>query len=148
MTSLGTWAPSRSPHVFFFFKRLGLDRHDLFLDLGSGDGLVTCIAGLFTRSIGIEIDFELCQVAQRAARDLKLEESVHFVCGNYLQLPIWKAACLYHYPDKPMDGLERLLASWKGPLLIYGPHFPPGNLLRISRLQCGRESLVLYRNPD
>jgi hypothetical protein len=147
MTALGAWATSRSPHVFFFFKRIDLSRHELFLDLGSGDGLVTCIAGLFTRSIGIEIDLELCQAAQRAVRELKLEERATIVCGNYLQLPIWKAACLYHYPDKPMQELERLLTNWKGTLLIYGPHLPPRTLLPVSRLQCGRESLVLYQNP-
>ena len=147
MTALGAWATSRSPHVFSFFKRIDLGRHELFLDLGSGDGLVTCIAGLFTRSVGIEIDFELCQMAQRAVGELKLEERVSFVCGNYLQLPIWRAACLYHYPDKPMQEIERLLINWNGTLLVYGPHLPPRTLLPLSRLQCGRETLVLYQNP-
>jgi hypothetical protein len=148
MTALGAWATSRSPHVFSFFKRTNLSRYELFLDLGSGDGLVTCIAGLFTRSIGVEIDPELCRVAQGAVRELKLEERVSFVCGNYLQMPIWKADCLYLYPDKPMHELESLLTNWKGSLLIYGLHLPPRNLLQVSKLQCGRESLVLYQNLD
>jgi hypothetical protein len=146
ITSLGAWATSRSPHVFSFFKRIDLSRYDLFLDLGSGDGLVTCIAGLFTRSIGIEVDLDLCQAAQRAVRELKLEERVSIVCGNYLQLPIWKAGCLYHYPDKPMQEIEKLLINWKGALLVYGPHIPPRTLLPVSSLQCGRESLVIYQN--
>jgi hypothetical protein len=146
MTALGTWATSRSPHVFSFFKRIDLGGHELFLDLGSGDGLVSCIAGLFTRSVGIEIDFELCQVAQRAVRELNLKERVSIVCGNYLELPIWRAGCLYHYPDKPTQELERLLINWNGTLLVYGPHLPPRNLLAVSRLQCGRETLVLYQN--
>jgi hypothetical protein len=146
MTALGAWATSRSPHVYSLFKRIDLGRHELFVDLGSGDGLVTCIAGLFTRSVGIEIDFELCQVAQRAVGELKLEERVSFVCGNYLQLPIWRASCLYLYPDKPMQELERVLNNWNGTLLVYGPHLPPRNLLPVSMLQCGRETLVLYQN--
>jgi hypothetical protein len=147
MTALGAWATSRSPHVFSFFKRIDLGRHELFLDLGSGDGLVTCMAGLFTHSVGIEIDFELCQRARRAAAELKLEERVSFVCGNYLELPIWEADCLYHYPDKPMQELERLLTDWNGILMVYGPHLPPKTLLPVSRLQCGRETLVIYQNP-
>jgi hypothetical protein len=144
LTTLGAWATSRAPHLFSFFRRIDLSRYDLFIDLGSGDGIVTCIAGLFTRSVGIEIDVELCHLAQRAARELKLADRVSFICGNYLDLRIRRAGCLYHYPDKPMHDLERLLTGWNGVLLIYGPHLPPRSLVPISRLECGRERLVVY----
>lgn len=146
LTSLGTWAASRIPHVFWFFRRMGLGRYDLFLDLGSGDGVVACIAGLFTRSVGIEVDTTLCGLAQRAARDLRLAERVNFVCGDYLTLPIHMADCLYHYPDKPMARLEELLANWRGALLIYGPHFAPRSFSPALKLDRGRERMVLYRN--
>ena len=133
MTSLGAWATSRAPHVFSFFKQIDLGRYELFLDLGSGDGLVACIAGLFTHAVGIEVDPGLCNVAQRAARDLRLTERVGFICGDYLNLPIRHADCLYHYPDKPMDRLEDLLKGWRGTLLVYGPHFPPQTMVSRSR---------------
>ena len=144
-TALGVWATSRAAHVFSFFRHIDLARYNLFLDLGSGDGIVTCIAALFTRSIGIEVDQGLCRVAQRAARELQLAERAGFICGDYLELPIWRSDCLYQYPDKPILGLEKALRDWQGALLVYGPHFPPETLFPVSRLQCGREKLVLYR---
>jgi hypothetical protein len=146
LTSRGAWAASRAPHVFSFFRRVGLNQYDSFLDLGSGDGIVACIAGLFTRSVGIEIDPGLCRLAQRAARELHLADSVSFICGNYLELPIRRATCLYHYPDKPMDDLARLLTNWDGVFLIYGPHFPLRTMIPVSRLECGRERMVVYRS--
>lgn len=146
-TALGAWARSRAPHVFSFFRRVGLARYQMLLDLGSGDGLVACIAGLFTRAAGIEIDPELCRLARRAARDLGVSGRVEFICGDYLELPIQRADCLYLYPDKPMRDLEAQLAGWRGDLLVYGPHFPPRSMQPILKLACGRERLILYRNP-
>lgn len=146
LTTLGAWARSRASHVFSFFRQVELDRYELFLDLGSGDGVVASIAGLFTRSAGIEVDQELCGLAQRAAQDLRLTSRVGFICGNYLQLPIRQADCLYHYPDKPLRDLEELLTDWRGDLLVYGPHFPLRTMVPIRRLACGRERMVLYRN--
>jgi hypothetical protein len=144
LTPLGAWAVSRAPHVFWFFRQMGLERYDLFLDLGSGDGVVAVIGGLFTRSIGIEGDTVLCGLARRAARDLGLTQRVSFICGDYLTLPIHTADCLYLYPDKPLDNLEELLTNWRGALLIYGPHFPPRAFSPVFRLQRGRERMVLY----
>lgn len=146
LTKLGAWAASRAPHVYSFFRRMELDRYELFLDLGSGDGVVACIAGLFTRSVGIEVDFRLCGLAQRATQDLSLTGRVSFICGDYRQLPIRRADCLYHYPDKPMQKLEDLLIGWRGDLLVYGPHFTLRTRVPILRLACGRERMVLYRN--
>jgi len=148
LTAQGAWASSRAPHVFFFFRKLRLHRYRCFLDLGSGDGMVVCLAGLFTRALGIEIDPELCGLAQRAARDLGVAALVGFVCGDYRQLPIHRADCLYCYPDKPLPAIADRLRTWRGDLLVYGPHFPPPGFAAITRLACGRERLVLYRSAD
>lgn len=145
LTTLGAWATSRASHVFSFFRRIELGSYGLFLDLGSGDGIVACIAGLFTRSLGVEVDFELCSLAHRAAQDLRLTGRVGFVCGDYRQLRIQRADCLYHYPDKPMPELEALLEGWHGDLLVYGPHFPLRTRAPILKLASGRERLILYR---
>lgn len=147
LTPLGAWASSRAPHVFAFFRKIHLERRGLFLDLGSGDGLVTCIAGLFTRAVGVEIDRDLCNTARRAAQELGLLEKVDFVCGDYLSMPIRKADCLYVYPDKPMARIEEALEGWRGTLLVYGPHFPPQAFQPVRRLRCARERLTLYELP-
>lgn len=148
LTALGAWAASRPSHVRFFFREVGLNRYRHFVDLGSGDGIVTCIAALFTRATGIEIDRELCSVAGRAAQDLNIEKRADFICGDYLTQNLHKADCLYIYPDKPVYELEKALDGWAGTLLIYGPHFSPVNLKMVQRLDCGKESLTVYRNPD
>lgn len=145
-TSLGAWATSRSAHVYYFFRKIKLARFDLMIDLGSGDGLVACIAGLFTRAIGIEADPALCLIAQLAASDLELASRVSFICGDYRTQRIWKADCMYLYPDKPFFDLEALLNQWRGTLLVYGPHLDPRHFLPTQRLRCAKERLTLYCN--
>lgn len=142
-TPLGAWASSRAPHVFAFFRKVRLERYRLFLDLGSGDGLVTCIAGLFTRAVGIEIDRDLCRTAREAARHLLLEK-VDFVCGDYLSMRIARADCLYVYPDKPLGRIEEQLSGWGGTLLVYGPHFPLKHFPPVQHLRCARERMTVY----
>ena len=147
MTKLGAWATSRAAHVFFFFRTIELANCKLFLDLGSGDGIVSCIAGIFTRSVGIEIDADLCSIARNASCDLRLDTRVNFICGDYLDHKIDQADCLYLYPDKPFDRLAKKLSKWKGTILIYGPHLPPQNFEPVRTLRCGKEQMVLYQNP-
>ena len=151
ITSLGAWAASRPAHVYYFLKRLGIEKDRLFVDLGSGDGLVACVAGLFARSVGIEADPELCRTAGRALLDLALSHRVEIVCGDYLTMDLRRADCLYLYPDKPFYALEERLQSWPGRLLVYGPHFPPARLIPGRQLRCGRERIQEYRvrlGPD
>lgn len=147
LTSLGAWATSRAAHVFYFFRTIGLDRCRLFIDLGSGDGIVTCIAGLFTRAVGIEADPGLCATAHHTAAALALNDRTAFLCGDYLRQRITRADCLYIYPDKPLYSLEQTLAAWPGTLLVYGPHLPPRRFVPARQLHCGREQLTVYRNP-
>lgn len=146
MTNLGAWATSRAPHVLYFFRNIDLSKYNLFLDLGSGDGIVSCIAGLFTQSMGIEVDLKLCLMAEDAARNLRLDDRVGFVCGNYLDQNLEKADCLYLYPDKPFDLLAEKLVNWRGTLLVYGPHLPPKAIRPSQTLRCGKEQMVVYRN--
>jgi hypothetical protein len=145
-TRLGTWATSVAAHVLAFFEHIDLARYHLFLDLGSGDGVVTCIAGLFTRALGIEIDADLCRTAWQAVCHLGLEQQVAVVCGDYRTQRIWRADCLYIYPDKPMLEMETLPAGWSGDLIVSGPHFPPERFIPTLQLRIARDQLVLYRN--
>ncbi|MGA2222896.1 MAG: hypothetical protein ABSH41_00450 [Syntrophobacteraceae bacterium] len=144
LTALGAWAASRPAHLYSFFRKVDLSRFRLFIDLGSGDGVAACTAGLFTRSIGMESDPVLVSRAARAARDLKLESRVSFICANFLTQRIQQADCLYIYPDKPVHAMEDTLEGWDGTLLIYGPHFPPKRFCLREKLRCGRETMSVY----
>ena len=145
LTSLGAWAASVPEHVYYFFQQLGLERRQLLIDLGSGDGLVSCIAGLFTRSVGMEIDRWLCHVARQSISALGLDDRVAVICGDYLTQQIRRADCLYIYPDKPLNELENLLSGWQGVLLVAGPHFPLHFCEPVQKLTSGRDELVVYR---
>lgn len=145
-TERGAWAFSRLNEVRFFFQTIRLERYRSLIDLGSGDGIVVCVAALFTRAIGIEIDGELCQLAAQAARDLGLERRARFIRSDYATQRIQAADCLYLYPDKPIYAIEALLEGWSGDLLVYGPHFPAARMKAVRRLESGPERLVIYRN--
>jgi len=147
LTSLGAWAASRAPHVYHFFRKIRLERFPLFLDLGSGDGLVTCVAGLFTRAVGIEVDPALCRTSLQAARALGLTDRVGFACADYRCRQIRRADVLYIYPDNPILPFLELLGDWNGTLLVYGPHFPPEGFQVVEDLRCAGERLRVYRNP-
>ena len=145
LTSLGAWAASVPEHVYYFFQQLGLERRQLLIDLGSGDGLVSCIAGLFTRSVGMEIDRWLCHVARQSISALGLDDRVAVICGDYLTQQIRRADCLYIYPDKPLNYLETFLGGWRGLLLVAGSHFPVDSFDPVQKLRCGLDELVAYQ---
>ena len=147
MTASGAWAASRPAHLFYFFKKIGVLNFRLFIDLGSGDGVASCLAGLFTRSIGIESDPVLVLRASRAARDLKLDTRVQFIRADFLTQNIRGADCLFIYPDKPVYALEEALEGWAGTLLVYGPHFPPKRFCFAEKIRCGKETMSVYRDP-
>ncbi|MCE5335415.1 MAG: hypothetical protein LLG06_12600 [Desulfobacteraceae bacterium] len=147
ITSAGAWAASRPAHLFSFFRRLNLSEFRLFLDVGSGDGIAVCLAGLLTRAVGIESDHLLASRARRASLDLGLDARVDFICADFFTQQIRHADCLYIYPDKPIYGLEDALEGWNGTLLVYGPHFAPRKLAPAGKLRCGKETIAVYRSP-
>ncbi len=149
-TVLGAWASSRPEHLYYFFRGIDLSRFKLLVDLGCGDGVVACVASLFTHVVGIEIDADLCRAGRDASVVLGLESRVDFICGDFTSQQITKADCLFVYPDKPLARLEAILteAAWRGTLLVYGPHLPPERLKLWDRRSCGRERLVMYTTPS
>lgn len=145
-TPIGIWATSRPAFVFSFFKKLHLERTYLFIDLGSGDGIIVAIASLFTRAVGIERDPQLARLACRTLSDLYLDQAC-IVCADYRTQNIDLADVLYIYPDKPLSDLCNLLYhnEWGGNLWVYGPHFPPDHFIPTSVLTMGRDKLTVYR---
>ncbi len=144
MTASGAWAASRPGYLFNFFKKINLSSFGLFVDLGSGDGVVCCVASLFTTAVGIESDPFLISRAAQAARELKLEGRAGFIRADFLTQRIQAADCLFIYPDKPVYPLEKVLNGWGGTLLISGPHFPPKQFSLKEKLQCDTETLSVY----
>ena len=111
MTASGAWALSRPAHVFYFLRKTGIPKESLFIDLGSGNGIVACIAGLFARSIGIESDPDLVASARTAAGRLGLDGRVSFIRADFFSQRIRRADYLYVYPDKPLYRLEEILPA-------------------------------------
>ncbi len=147
ITKAGLWASSRPVFVYYFFKKLNLaKRGGLFLDAGSGDGLVVAIASTFTYAMGIECDKDLCIIAHNAFRHLGISRA-SILCGNYFDHKIWKADIIYLYPDKPINNLANLLylKNWQGELWIYGHHFPPDCTTLKTKLKKGRDFLSVYK---
>ncbi|HII72697.1 TPA: hypothetical protein HA265_08125, partial [Candidatus Woesearchaeota archaeon] len=75
-TSHGYWATSNPVHLFELFKKLNLQKHKSFVDLGSGDGIVVAVASLFTKAAGIEVDKELHKDALEMRQKLKLNYTI------------------------------------------------------------------------
>jgi hypothetical protein len=123
VTPLGLWGHSSPSEVFELFERLHLDQASSLADLGSGDGLVTCIAQLFCPATGIECDPGLVAKAQELAGALGLD--VRFILGDFLAQDLSAYDFLYAYPDKPLMELEKELARrLRGRLIVYSCHFP------------------------
>ncbi len=144
LTPAGAWAVSHPETVAAFFQRLDLGRFRLFCDLGSGDGLVVCLAALFTRAVGIEADRELCLEARKNALELGLGHRAEFVCGDFRRLRFHRADCLYIYPDKPQLSFFEPPPGWSGIFLVMGPHFPPHGFVPVHRWKWKTETLTVY----
>jgi hypothetical protein len=122
-TSRGLWAASTPHDVFALLTALSAEGCRHFADLGSGDGLVTCIASLFCPATGIECDAGLVEKANELRDRLGL--SAEFVCGDFFAQDLSRFDLLYVYPDKPMWDLEKALAPrLRGRLVAYSCHFP------------------------
>jgi len=126
-TSKGFWNASISDEIYEAFKRLGLNKFNNFLDIGSGDGKVVLIASLFCQnSEGIEID----EILHNKAIELKNKFNIkNAILHNkdFFEHDFSKYDILFSAPDAPFErGLEnKLLKEMKGKLIHYGHHFHP-----------------------
>ncbi|MFH0809989.1 MAG: class I SAM-dependent methyltransferase [Pseudomonadota bacterium] len=144
-TSRGMWVSSTAAEVFELLAVLDAERCRRFVDLGSGDGLVTCIASLFCPATGIEADAAL--VAEAGALRDRLGLKAEFICGDFLREDLSRYDLLYIYPDKPLSPvLEEVLAEGgAGRLVVYGCHFPPGRLSRVKTVQLATCQAAVYQ---
>ncbi|MFH0874303.1 MAG: class I SAM-dependent methyltransferase [archaeon] len=129
-TEKGFWGGVIADEIYTAFKKIGLQNHKNFIDLGSGDGKVVLTAALFCeRAIGIEIDNSLYNKSMEMQRKLNIPNAI-FYNGDFNDHSISGYDYVFVYPDSPMHrGMEKkLLNELTGKVLHYGHHFHPENL--------------------
>lgn len=115
---------SNPAHLFELFRRLGLDKYESFLDLGSGDGIVVAVASLFTRAAGIESDERLHKDAEEIRQRLKMG----YVLKNkdYLDEDLSQYNIIFINPDNYFYRLEKnLVEQFNGTLIVADNIFRP-----------------------
>ena len=145
-TKSGMWATSPAEEVYRAFCHFELDQYCHMADLGSGDGIVVAIASLFTRATGYELDEWLYQQSIKFGNSLNLSKAT-FLRTDFLQASLTSYDLLYLYPDKPFYELEeRLHSTWRGRLLVNGPHFPPRRLKKMVESPASVGRFALYES--
>jgi len=124
-----------------------LDQYSHMADLGSGDGIVVAIASLFTQATGYEVDEWLYEKSIELWDILKFSKAT-FLQADFLRADLSGHDLLFLYPDKPFYELEeRLHNTWRGRLLVNGPHFPPRQLKKVAESPPSIGRFVLYESP-
>jgi hypothetical protein len=133
-TTHGIWGATSMLDAFELFMKLSLDERKGFVDLGSGDGRIVFIAGLFTDACGIEADPTLSAVALKAKSDLlsRLPElhRCSFINTDYTTASLHSYEILFTFCDHPWSPSfeEKLQKECKGVLLSYNRIFLPEKL--------------------
>lgn len=145
-TGLGFWNGANCDEVFELFKKLNLYKYRHLIDLGSGDGRVVLIAGLFTKATGIEVDKKLVGKAEEIKSILGIKNA-DFINKNFFEHNISGHDIVFVNPDMPMHrGLEnKLLKELKGKLIVYGHHFHPTLFIKENEIQNFDNFVAVYR---
>lgn len=127
-TAGGLFVPSVLSDLEILFDRLPLTDCRRLADLGSGDGRVVLLAGLYTEAVGLELDPGLVAAARARAMSLGLGRA-QFEAADFLAADLNRFDILFIYPDKPIDRLAAKLGrEFTGRLVVYGPNFPAAGL--------------------
>lgn len=151
-TELGHWGVSYLPAVFKLFEEIDLKKHHAFVDLGSGDGRVALVAGLFShKSHGIEHDDWLLGCSNTIKGKIPQVQHVTFAKEDFMDHDLSKYDVLFHSPDKPYyRGTlnQKLLRELQGTLIVHGWEFHPSGLIMDSEHIIDGEMFRLYSNPN
>ncbi len=126
-TEKGIFGTSSMQDMYDFLTTIEAKKEDVFVDLGSGDGRVVCVASLFCDAIGIEFDETLVTLSKEQAK--KLESKATFLQQDYETYAFSKATILFCYADHffNKEFIEKLKKEFTGSLYIYqGTFFPEG----------------------
>ncbi|RMF06991.1 hypothetical protein D6764_00875 [Candidatus Woesearchaeota archaeon] len=130
-TGIGYWGISVADEVFELFKKVKLDRHVHFLDLGHGDGKVVMIASLFTNASGIEFHPWLVDVSRRMKEKLSHLPPVsraRLLHGDYHEHSFEPYDVFFIFPDQKFSPKlqEKLLKEASGArLLVHNSVYQP-----------------------
>ncbi|MAE13574.1 hypothetical protein CMO92_03335 [Candidatus Woesearchaeota archaeon] len=120
------WGVSSLESWFSAFERIGLERFDRFVDLGSGDGRVVFLASLFTEAVGIEMDDELVERSRLFKGELEEKgliprNRIVFEQGDYLKSDLSGFDCVGIFPDRSflLSFQRKLAREVKGVVLVY-----------------------------
>jgi hypothetical protein len=146
-TGIGFWGCSSADAAHAFFSEMGLDGFRNFIDLGSGDGVVAAIAGLFTDSTGVEFDMDLHSVACGMKERLGLKHRL--LNCDFNQVDISGYDIVYVNPDTSFSrGLEKkILHELKGTLVVYNNIFHPDFLIKGKTFWHDQVPITLFTNP-
>ena len=145
-TEKGFWSASPPDEIYEAFKKIGLNNFTNFLDLGSGDGKVALIAGLFCKNAeGIEIDLILHSKAIEMKSRFNAR-NVHFHHKDFHEHDLRNYDIVFLSPDAPLErGIElKLLKELDGRLLLFGNHFHPKILRKEKSFFAGSNLVSLY----
>lgn len=123
------YQPTPARVILEIVKQTDLSPHDVFVDVGSGLGVVTTLVSLLSgaAAIGIEVQPSFCRHADECVRRLNLS-NVRFICQDARQADFSVGTVFYMYT--PFKGamlqqvLERLHAEGlrrRIRLCLYGP---------------------------
>ncbi|MGY6523052.1 MAG: SAM-dependent methyltransferase [Mongoliitalea sp.] len=104
------------------FELAGIQEGDVLLDLGSGDGRIPIAASkrFGIKSLGVEIDSELVQLADSLAKEARVDDLVKFYQGDLFAFDFNQASILiiYLFPDINEKLLPKIQAMPKGSRII------------------------------
>ena len=144
-TQKGIYGTTNLDNIFAFFRQIGLQNYDHFLDLGCGDGRVVLVASLFTKATGIEYTEELIGIAKAIQHSLNID--CGFICGDFLEHDLSGYDVIFINPDHEFGDLDtKLKKELKGPLFVYNEIFAPYLLKKGKKYWFGQLPIVKYTN--
>lgn len=92
------WVPTPMDIVEHVLEAVSVGPKDVVIDLGCGDGRVVIEAAKRgARSICVEIDEKLIEIARNNARQQGVEERIEFINSDILEVDISSATVVYVY---------------------------------------------------
>lgn len=148
-TEKGFWGTAHLDDVYEWCTRIGLDGKDTFIDLGSGDGRVVLVAGLFTHATGIEYDEALHELAEKARSELGVADAT-FIKGDYTQHDLSAYDVWFSYADHGFEWLRGKRHEMKPGIALHLYHdtYHPDFLVKGKITWIGQIPIFTYTNEE
>jgi hypothetical protein len=104
-------------HTYFsILDRLELTATDVIADLGCGKGRVSCLASSYPikASVGVEIDPELCEIAQANGTRMKHRQApLRFVCQSAVDFNYDDVSIVVMFHPFGAETMHAVLGKWQ-----------------------------------